>query len=71
MNPNERPLRVTVVGPCASGKSTLVKALKMHGIDARAAAQEHSAVAALWSRSDPDVLIALQGRSGVSADETR
>ncbi|MDQ2682023.1 MAG: hypothetical protein M3Y37_00710 [Chloroflexota bacterium] len=54
------PLRVTVVGPCASGKSTLVRALRMHGYDARATAQEHSAVADLWRRSEPDVLIALQ-----------
>lgn len=52
--------RITVVGPCASGKSTLVKALQMHGYDARASGQEHSAVPALWRRSDPDVLIALK-----------
>lgn len=55
----DRPMRVTVVGPCASGKSTLVKALRMHGYDARATAQEHSAVPSLWERSRPDVLIAL------------
>lgn len=52
-------LRVTVVGPCASGKTTLVTALRAHGYDASVSAQEHSAVPRLWQRSDPDVLIAL------------
>lgn len=52
--------RVTVVGPCASGKSTIVRALRMHGYDARVTAQEHSAIGDLWRRSNPDVLIALQ-----------
>ncbi len=58
--PTANSLRVTIVGPCASGKSTLVKALRMHGYDARVTAQEHSAVADLWRRSEPDILIALQ-----------
>ena len=51
--------RVVVVGPCASGKSTLVAALRAHGYDASVSAQEHSVVPRLWQRSDPDVLIAL------------
>ena len=51
--------RVVVVGPCASGKSTLVAALRARGYDASVSAQEHSAVPRLWQRSDPDVLIAL------------
>lgn len=51
--------RVVVVGPCASGKTTLVAALRAHGYDASASAQEHSAVPRLWQRADPDVLIAL------------
>ena len=53
-------LRIVIVGPCASGKSTLQRALTMHGYDAHVAAQEHSAVPSLWARSDPDVLVALQ-----------
>ena len=53
------PPRVVVVGPCASGKTTLVEALRAHGYDALVSAQEHSAVPQLWQRSDPDVLIAL------------
>jgi dienelactone hydrolase len=51
--------RVVVVGPCASGKTTLVTALRARGFNASVSAQEHSAVPRLWQRSDPDVLIAL------------
>ncbi len=54
------PLRIAVVGPCASGKSTLVAALKAAGYDARHPAQEHSFVKDMWLRLvDPDVLIYL------------
>ena len=54
------PLRIAVVGPCASGKSTLVAALKAAGYDARHPAQEHSYVPDMWQRLvDPDVLIYL------------
>jgi hypothetical protein len=55
--PAARPLRVAVVGHCASGKTTLVGALRRAGYDAHAVAQEHSAIAWLWKHSDPDVLI--------------
>jgi hypothetical protein len=51
--------RIVVVGPCASGKSTLVAALRDFGYDARVSAQEHSEIATLWQRSEPDVLVAL------------
>ena len=68
MEPGERRrLRVVVVGPCASGKSTLVGRLKERGHDAHAVAQEHSAVRDLWNRKQPDVLIALD----VSLEEVR
>lgn len=54
------PLRVAVVGPCASGKSTLVAALRAAGYEARHPAQEHSYVKDMWQRLvDPDVLIYL------------
>ena len=56
--------RIVVVGPCASGKSTLVAALRAKGYDARVSGQEHSAIAALWQLSDPDVLIALDATIG-------
>lgn len=52
-------IRLVVVGPCASGKSTLVSRLRELGIDAYAVAQEHSAVKNLWQRKNPDLLVAL------------
>jgi hypothetical protein len=56
----EPPLRIAVVGPCASGKSTLIEALRAAGYEARHTAQEHSYVPAMWQRiSKPDVLIYL------------
>ncbi len=55
----DRPVRVAVVGHCASGKSTLVSALRRHGYDANAVAQEHSAIKWLWRHSEPDLLVYL------------
>lgn len=55
----ERSPKIAVVGPCASGKSTLVKRLRENGYDAHAIAQEHSAVRELWKSRNPDLLIAL------------
>ena len=58
--PSASSLRVAVVGPCASGKSTLVAALRAAGYEARHPAQEHSYVPDMWRRLvDPDVLIYL------------
>ncbi len=65
-DPDRRPI-IVVVGPCASGKSTLVDRLRASGYDAHSVAQEHSAVRDLWKRRDPDVLIALD----VSLEEIR
>jgi nicotinamide riboside kinase len=53
------PLRVAIVGPCASGKTTLAERLRSHGVDAYVCAQEHSEIATLWRHLDPDVVIAL------------
>ncbi len=51
---------VGVVGPCASGKSTLVNRLSQSGINARHIAQEHSYVPAMWEIiTHPDILIYL------------
>jgi hypothetical protein len=47
-----RPL--VVVGPCAAGKTTLVEGLVALGVDARAVAQEHSAIPNLFCRNVPD-----------------
>lgn len=55
----KRPPKVAVVGPCASGKSTLVSRLLENGYDAHAIAQEHSAVRDLWKSRKPDLLVAL------------
>jgi len=53
-------LRVAIVGPCVSGKSELVNALREAGYEARHVVQEHSYVPAMWQRiSKPDVLIYL------------
>jgi len=52
--------RVAVVGPCGSGKTTLVTALRELGFEARECVQEHSYVPSMWQRiSQPDVLIYL------------
>jgi nicotinamide riboside kinase len=58
-NPGSNRRRVAVVGPCASGKSTLAAALRRHGFDAYACGQEHSEIASLWRHLDPDVVVAL------------
>jgi thymidylate kinase len=51
---------VAVVGPCGSGKSTLVEGLRAHGFSAREVAQEHSFVPAMWQRfTQPDLLVYL------------
>jgi ABC-type cobalamin/Fe3+-siderophores transport system ATPase subunit len=52
---------VGVVGPCGSGKSTLIRALEMLGYRCRHIAQEHSYVPYMWRRiTNPDILIFLQ-----------
>ena len=51
---------IKVVGISASGKSTLVKALRRHGYNTRPVSQEHSNVADLWQQFDqPKILIYL------------
>lgn len=55
-----RDVRIAVVGPCGSGKSTLVRLLRDRGYVAREPAQEHSGVPDMWLRLDqPDVLVYL------------
>ena len=55
-----KPIKVGVVGPCASGKTTLTTSLKQQGFDARHIAQEHSYVPTMWQRlTNPDCLIYL------------
>lgn len=51
---------IGIVGPCASGKTTLTMGLKQLGYEARPIAQEHSYVPYMWQRlTKPDVLIYL------------
>jgi hypothetical protein len=59
MERSRKPL-IGVVGPCASGKSTLVARLTQRGINARHIAQEHSYVPSMWEKITlPDILIYL------------
>lgn len=51
---------VKVVGPCKSGKSTLVTGLRAQGYAARSCGQEHSEAPTMWQRIvPPDYLIFL------------
>jgi energy-coupling factor transporter ATP-binding protein EcfA2 len=50
---------IVVVGPCASGKTTLVNELRRLGYDARVVAQEHSEIRDLWRHPGPSLVIAL------------
>jgi len=57
---NERHPLIAVVGPCASGKSLLVQALRERGYNVREVAQEHSYVPTMWQRiTQPDLLVYL------------
>lgn len=52
---------IGVVGPCGSGKSTLIAGLEKHGYRCRHIAQEHSYVKHMWQViTRPDILIFLQ-----------
>jgi cytidylate kinase len=59
---------VGVVGPCGSGKSTLIAGLEKYGYVCRHIAQEHSYVQAMWQKiAKPDVLIYLSATFPVSS----
>jgi deoxyadenosine/deoxycytidine kinase len=56
----EREPRIVVVGPCAAGKTTLVKNLGLRGYDVRPCLQEHSFVPRMWQVfSRAEILIYL------------
>jgi cytidylate kinase len=64
--PSKRPL-IGVVGPCGSGKSTLIGGLEKYGYACRHIAQEHSYVQAMWQIiTKPDILIFLHASFPVS-----
>ncbi len=53
-------MRIGIVGPCTSGKSTLIHNLRVEGIELRHIAQEHSYVQAMWQLiGKPDMLVYL------------
>lgn len=53
-------LLIGVVGPCGSGKTTLIEGLEKHGYRCRHIAQEHSYVQHMWQViTQPDILIYL------------
>lgn len=58
--PRSDQRRIVVIGPCASGKTSLTTTLKRLGFDARACGQEHSEIPELWRHLEPDVLVGLQ-----------
>ena len=67
MEPPSKSFLVGVVGPCGSGKSTLVAELEKHGYACRHIAQEHSYVQAMWQIiSKPDILVYLHASFPVS-----
>ncbi|MBE0408723.1 MAG: hypothetical protein IBX69_03210 [Anaerolineales bacterium] len=56
----KKNLKIGIVGPCSSGKTTLINGLSKHGYSARHIAQEHSYVPDMWKRiAAPDILIYL------------
>ena len=66
MEPPSKRL-IGVVGPCGSGKSTLIAGLERSGYACGHIAQEHSYVQAMWQIiSKPDILIYLNASFLVS-----
>ena len=64
--PSNKPL-IGVVGPCGSGKSTLIAGLEKYGYTCRHIAQEHSYVQAMWQIiAKPDLLIYLDASFSIS-----
>ena len=57
---DSKPL-IGIVGPCGSGKSTLIAGLEKYGYRCRHIAQEHSYVKHMWQViTNPDILIFLE-----------
>ncbi len=70
--PPRRRILIGVVGPCGSGKSTLIAGLESKGFACRHIAQEHSYVPYMWQRiSRPDILIFLEATFPVCTERRR
>ena len=64
-------MRILIVGPCASGKTTLERRLARLGYDAHSCAQEHSYVPTMWSLvNKPGVLIYLDAQLSTIAQRS-
>lgn len=71
MEPPSKPL-IGIVGPCGSGKSTLIEGLEKSGYSCRHIAQEHSYVKTMWQViSKPDILIYLHASFEISTSRRR
>jgi guanylate kinase len=58
--PDRKQLLIGVVGPCGSGKSTLIAGLEKKGFKCRHIAQEHSYAPSMWRKiANPDLLVFL------------
>ena len=67
MEPPSNTQLIGVVGPCGSGKSTLVAGLEKNGYTCRHIAQEHSYVPDMWQLiTRPGILIYLNASFAVS-----
>ncbi len=68
----EKTWLIGIVGPCASGKSTLIAGFNLQNIRFRHIAQEHSYVPAMWQRlTNPDLLIFLDASYEVTCRRRR
>ncbi|HUE99950.1 MAG TPA: hypothetical protein VMN99_11890, partial [Anaerolineales bacterium] len=72
MEPPSSKSLIGVVGPCGSGKSTLIAGLESYGYVCRHIAQEHSYVQAMWQIiAKPDILIFLDVSFPVSTERRK
>jgi cytidylate kinase len=70
--PDSKRFLIGVVGPCGSGKTTLIAGLEREGFQCRHIAQEHSYVPTMWKRiTNPDLLIYLNSSFEVSTQRRK
>jgi cytidylate kinase len=70
--PSSPDLLIGIVGPCASGKSTLIEGLSRQGYRVRHIAQEHSYVKDMWQQlTNPDILIFLDASYSTTCERRK